>query len=71
MQVTNGNERFTTFSTMTNMKNISLITEIEFMRTLIILSLFSKKFEHKVSIFDDKVRENAMNQNEKPQRAKK
>ena len=71
MQVTNGNERFTTFPTMTNMKNISLITEIEFMRTLIILSLFSKKFEHKVSIFDDKVRENAMNQNEKPQRAKK
>ena len=34
MQVTNGNKRFTTFPTMTNMKNISLITEIEFLRTL-------------------------------------
>ena len=35
IQATNGNERFTTFPTMTNMKNISLITEIEFLRTLI------------------------------------
>ena len=26
MQVTNGNKRFTTFSTMTNMKNMSLTT---------------------------------------------
>ena len=26
MQTTNGNKRFTTFSTMTNMKNMSLIT---------------------------------------------
>ena len=26
MQATNGNKRFTTFSTMTNMKNMSLIT---------------------------------------------
>ena len=34
MQVTNGNKIITTFPTMTNMKNISLITEIEFLRTL-------------------------------------
>ena len=34
MQVTNGNKRFTAFPTMTNMKNISLITEIEFLRAL-------------------------------------
>ena len=34
MQVTNGNKRFPTFPTMTNMKNISLITEIEFLKTL-------------------------------------
>ena len=34
MQVTNGNKGFTTFPTMTNMKNISLITEIKLPRTL-------------------------------------
>ena len=34
MQVTNGNKRFTTFPTVTNIKNISLITEIEFLRIL-------------------------------------
>ena len=34
VQVTNGNNRFTTFPTMKNMKSISLITEIEFPRTL-------------------------------------
>ena len=33
MQVINGNKKIT-FPTMTNMKNISLITEIEFLRTL-------------------------------------
>ena len=35
MQVTNSNKRFTTFPIMTNMKNIPLITEIKFLRTLI------------------------------------
>ena len=34
VQVTNGKKRFTTFPTMKNMKNISLITETEFLRTL-------------------------------------
>ena len=34
IQVTNGNNRFTTFPTMINMRNISLITEIKFLRTL-------------------------------------
>ena len=34
-------------------------------------SLFSKKFEGKVPTFHGKVHENAINQNEKPQRAKK
>ena len=34
MQVINGNKGFTTFPAMTNMKNVSLITEIEFLRTL-------------------------------------
>ena len=34
MQVTNGNKRFTTFRIITNMKNISLTTEIKFLRTL-------------------------------------
>ena len=34
MQVTSGYKRFTTFPIITNMKNISLITEIKFLRTL-------------------------------------
>ena len=34
MQVINGNKGFTTFPTMTNMRNVSLIKEIEFLRTL-------------------------------------
>ena len=34
IQVANGNKRFTTFLTMTNMKNISLITDINFQRNL-------------------------------------
>ena len=34
MQVTNGNKGFTTFPTITNMNNISLITEIKLPRTL-------------------------------------
>ena len=34
MQVANGNKRFTTFLTLTNMKNISLITDINFQRNL-------------------------------------
>ena len=34
MQVTNDNKRFTTFPPMTNMKNVLLITEIKFLRTL-------------------------------------
>ena len=39
MQVTNGSKRFKTFPTVTNMKNISLITEIKFLRTL--MNLFA------------------------------
>ena len=35
IQVTNGSKRFTTFPTMINLGNISLITEIKFLRTLI------------------------------------
>ena len=35
MQVANSNKTFTTLPTMTNMKNISWITEIEFLRPLI------------------------------------
>ena len=31
-EVTNSNKTFATFPTMTNMKNISLITEIKFLR---------------------------------------
>ena len=34
MQVTNGNKRFATFPTITNMKNILWITEIRFLRNL-------------------------------------
>ena len=34
MQVTNGNKRFATFPKMTNMKHISLMTEIKFLRTI-------------------------------------
>ena len=34
MQGTNGNNRFTTLPTTTNMKNISLRTEIKFLITL-------------------------------------
>ena len=34
MQVTNGNKRSATFPTSTNVKNISLITEIKFLTTL-------------------------------------
>ena len=38
MQVTNSNKRFITFPTMTNIKNILLITEIKFLRTLMMNS---------------------------------
>ena len=34
MQATNGDKKFTTFPIIANMKNISLITEIEFVRIL-------------------------------------
>ena len=38
MQVTNSNKTFATFPTMANMKNISLITEMKFLRILMMNS---------------------------------
>ena len=71
MQVTNGNKRFTKFPTMTNMKNILLITEIKFLRSLMDSCALQIKFGENIPTFHDKVHENAINQNEKPQRAEK
>ena len=78
MQIANVNKNLQLFQQRSNMKNILLITEQKFLRTLRkflkILrspSLFTKTFQDKVFTSHEKVHENAIIQNEKPQRVEK
>ena len=53
MQVRNDNKRFTSFPAMIKMKNMSLIKEIIFLRTLMNPLLLSKNFGDKIPTFHD------------------
>ena len=53
MQVRNDNKRFTSFPAMIKMKNMSLIKEIIFLRTLMNPLLLSKSFGDKIPTFHD------------------
>ena len=53
MQVRNDNKRFTSFPAMIKMKNMSLIKEIIFLRTLMNPLRLSKNFGDKIPTFHD------------------